>query len=108
MKYFFQFPVILSITTPEVEGRRLILRGRRTITRHYYRKSYLSNSNNQYLTKLISFTGGLAIPAWAIIVLCAIANLLIGVILYFVMRKVVLSGPVGTSNSYAPAMVDDV
>lgn len=57
----------------------------------------------------INFSGGLAIPAWAIIVLCAIANLLIGVILYFVMRKLVLSGTTtSNSNSYAPAMVDDV
>lgn len=55
----------------------------------------------------IHHTGGLAIPAWAIIVLCAIANLLIGVILYFIMRKVVLSGSVDDSNTYAPALIDD-
>ncbi|KAJ6634952.1 hypothetical protein Bhyg_13534, partial [Pseudolycoriella hygida] len=76
--------IILSITVPETDARRLVLRGRRTITRHYNR--------------------GLAIPAWAIIVIVALCQLVIGVVLYFVMRKFVLSGT-SNSNSYTPAGV---
>jgi len=85
--YFTVLLVILSIAVPETDARRLVLRGRRTITRHYNR--------------------GLAIPAWAIIVIVALCQLVIGVVLYFVMRKFVLSGT-SNSNSYTPAMMDDV
>ncbi|KAG4074388.1 hypothetical protein HA402_000367 [Bradysia odoriphaga] len=85
--YFTVLLVILSISVPETDARRLVLRGRRTITRHYNR--------------------GLAIPAWAIIVIVALCQLVIGVVLYFVMRKFVLSGTSNT-NSYTPAMMDDV
>jgi len=85
--YFTVLLVILSIAVPETDARRLVLRGRRTITRHYNR--------------------GLAIPAWAIIVIVALCQLVIGVVVYFVMRKFVLSGT-SNSNSYTPAMMDDV
>lgn len=52
--------------------------------------------------------GGLAIPGWAIIVLVAMGELLVGVILYFAMRKVVLSSSVESSNTYTRAMQNDV
>lgn len=32
----FALAVVLSITISDVESRRLVLRGRRTVTRHYY------------------------------------------------------------------------
>jgi len=79
--------VILSMATPEVEGRRLVLRGRRTITRHYYSR--------------------MALPAWVVIVLVGLADLIIGAILYFVLKKVVLSPPAEASNTYQPALLDD-
>ena len=55
----------------------------------------------------LPFIGGLAIPAWAIVVLIAVANLLLGAVLYFVLRKFVLSGSVSNANSYTPAMIED-
>lgn len=49
------------------------------------------------------FTGGLPIPAWAIIVAVALANLIVGGILYAVMYRFVLSKDVSSQNSYTPA-----
>lgn len=77
--------MILSVFTEETEARRKVLRGRGTVTRRYYR--------------------GLAIPAWAIIVICGLGYLLIGCILYLVMRKFVLSSSDEADNSYSPAFI---
>ncbi|XP_055310222.1 uncharacterized protein LOC129573571 [Sitodiplosis mosellana] len=80
--------VILSITVPEVEGRRLVLRGRRTITRHYY--------------------SGSTLPWWLNIVLIALAQILVGVVLFFVLRRLVLTKSEETMNTYQPAPLEDI
>uniref|UniRef100_A0A336M033 CSON009294 protein n=1 Tax=Culicoides sonorensis TaxID=179676 RepID=A0A336M033_CULSO len=72
--------VILSLCTEEVDARRKILRGRRTVTRHYRR--------------------GMAIPAWAIVLLMGIGYLIIGAVLYLIMRKVVLQAPIENCARY--------
>ncbi|XP_034830651.1 uncharacterized protein hoka [Maniola hyperantus] len=82
--YFAVVLVILSTLTHEVEARRRILRGRRVMTRTYYR--------------------GNAVPAWAISLMAGIGMILIGGVLYVVMRKIVLSSETGTLNTYQPAM----
>ncbi|XP_063534173.1 uncharacterized protein LOC134744329 isoform X1 [Cydia strobilella] len=79
--------VIISTLTQEAEARRKILRGRRVMTRTYYR--------------------GNAIPAWAISLIAGIGMLLIGGILYVVMRKLVLSSETGTLNTYQPALQNE-
>jgi xanthosine utilization system XapX-like protein len=47
------------------------------------------------------------IPAWAIICIVALVNLIIGAIMYVVMRKVIIDAPVENVNSYAAARMDD-
>ncbi|PZC86523.1 uncharacterized protein LOC110376355 [Helicoverpa armigera] len=86
--YFAVILVILSTLTQETEARRKILRGRRVMTRTYYR--------------------GNAVPAWAISLMAGIGMLLIGGVLYVVMRKIVLSSETGSLNTYQPAMQQDV
>ncbi|KAJ8729994.1 hypothetical protein PYW07_017032 [Mythimna separata] len=86
--YFAVILVILSTLTQETEARRKILRGRRVMTRTYYH--------------------GNAVPAWAISLMAGIGMLLIGGILYVVMRKLVLSSETGSLNTYQPAMQQDV
>ncbi|XP_020291032.1 uncharacterized protein LOC109858320 [Pseudomyrmex gracilis] len=78
--------LLLGIFLEEVEARRKILRGRKTITRHYYR--------------------GLAIPAWAVSVLTGVGMLLIGGLLYALLQKFVVdAADTGeTTHSYQPAL----
>ncbi|XP_063534174.1 uncharacterized protein LOC134744329 isoform X2 [Cydia strobilella] len=85
--YLAAILVIISTLTQEAEARRKILRGRRVMTRTYYR--------------------GNAIPAWAISLIAGIGMLLIGGILYVVMRKLVLSSETGTLNTYQPALQNE-
>ncbi|XP_030759879.1 uncharacterized protein LOC115885194 [Sitophilus oryzae] len=74
--------VLLMLATPEVEARRKILRGRKTVTRTYLRP--------------------MAIPAWAIIVLTALGELIIGAVIYVILKKTILDTPVQGSYSVAP------
>ncbi|KAJ0177311.1 hypothetical protein K1T71_007320 [Dendrolimus kikuchii] len=86
--YFAVILVILSTLTQETEARRKILRGRRVMTRTYYR--------------------GNAVPAWAISLMAGIGMLIIGGVLYIVMRKIVLSSETGSLNTYRPAIQQEV
>ncbi|XP_053607185.1 uncharacterized protein hoka [Plodia interpunctella] len=80
--------VILSTLAQEAEARRKILRGRRVMTRTYYR--------------------GNAVPAWAISLMAGIGMLVVGGILYGIMRKVIISAETGTMNTYQRAMTNEV
>ncbi|KAK0169005.1 hypothetical protein PV327_002757 [Microctonus hyperodae] len=81
--------LILGIFISEVEARRKILRGRKTINRRYYR--------------------GIAIPAWSIVLLAGVAMLAIGGGLYFGLKKYIIGDSDNTlTNSYTPAMQNDV
>ncbi|KAJ8922286.1 hypothetical protein NQ315_004225 [Exocentrus adspersus] len=79
--YLTILAVLVALFTEEVEGRRKILRGRRTITRTYFRQS--------------------ALPAWAIVILVAIGEIIIGGIIYVVMRKLIIEPPLTGSYSVA-------
>jgi len=83
--------LVVGIFLEEVEARRKILRGRKTITRRYYR--------------------GTAIPAWAIVLLTGIGMLLLGGGLYALLQKFVVDAAAAADSdngvghhSYTPAM----
>ena len=48
-----------------------------------------------------------AIPAWAIVCIVGLVNLLIGGILYAVLRKVIVDAPAENVNSYAATRLDE-
>ncbi|KAH8380077.1 hypothetical protein KR009_008790 [Drosophila setifemur] len=76
--------VLLACCLQETEATRRVNRGRRTLTRRYFT--------------------GLAIPGWALIVCVALAELLVGGALYFILKKVILDKePDETGTSYTPA-----
>ncbi|XP_037940552.1 uncharacterized protein LOC119673361 [Teleopsis dalmanni] len=81
--YLVIFLILFACCAQDAEGTRRVLRGRRTLTRRYFT--------------------GLAIPGWALVLLIAVSELLIGVILYFVLRRFILSKEVEQANTYAPA-----
>ncbi|KAJ3660199.1 hypothetical protein Zmor_004665 [Zophobas morio] len=62
--------VILLAISQEGECRRKILKGRKAITRTYYRYS--------------------AIPAWAVVLLVGLGQLIIGAILFLILKFFVL------------------
>lgn len=77
--------LLMGIFLEEVEARRKILRGRKTITRRYYR--------------------GTAIPAWAIIVLTGFGMLLLGGGLYVLLQKFVVdAADTVDTHTYQPAL----
>lgn len=53
---------------------------------------------------LYGVTDGTSVPAWAISLMAGIGMLVVGGILYVVMRKLVLSSETGSMNTYQPAM----
>uniref|UniRef100_A0A224XWP0 Uncharacterized protein n=1 Tax=Panstrongylus lignarius TaxID=156445 RepID=A0A224XWP0_9HEMI len=66
--YYFTFTVlVLSSLFSDVDARRKILRGRKTITREYYKDPL--------------------IPAWAKIILIGVGLIIAGIILYFILYK---------------------
>ncbi|XP_017053041.1 uncharacterized protein LOC108096170 [Drosophila ficusphila] len=81
--------VLLACCLQESEATRRVNRGRRTLTRRYFT--------------------GLAIPGWALVVCIALAELLIGGALYFILKKVILDQePDETAaTSYTPAKTHD-
>ncbi|KAK2588920.1 hypothetical protein KPH14_001777 [Odynerus spinipes] len=80
--------LIMGIFVEETEARRKILRGRKTITRQYYR--------------------GTAIPAWSIVLLTGICMLLLGGGLYLLLQKFVVDAADTTkSHSYQPALQNE-
>ncbi|XP_043263657.1 uncharacterized protein LOC122403917 [Colletes gigas] len=86
--YFAIGLLIMGIFMDEVDARRKILRGRKTITRRYY--------------------WGTAIPAWSIVLLIGISMLLAGGGLYAVLQKFVVdNAEVGERHSYQPALQNE-
>ncbi|XP_074026362.1 uncharacterized protein [Leptinotarsa decemlineata] len=74
--------IIFSLVTEEVEGRRTILRGRKTLTRTYLRDN--------------------AVPAYVIVILVGIGEIILGAILYVIMRKTIIDSPLSGSYAVAP------
>lgn len=68
---------VFSLLLEEVDARRKILQGRKTITRTYYKAN--------------------AVPAWAIVVIVSFCMIIVGGILYVIMKKVFLGS--GSSSS---------
>ncbi|XP_018916634.1 uncharacterized protein hoka isoform X1 [Bemisia tabaci] len=69
--YFVIVTIIMAVMFTEVEGRRKILRGRKTITRTYYRS--------------------LGIPSWVLLTIIGFVTLGVNGIVYAVLRKFILS-----------------
>ncbi|KAH1003752.1 hypothetical protein HUJ04_003621 [Dendroctonus ponderosae] len=81
VKCIFLAVIVLCVLVQDNEARRKIVRGRKAVTRQYLRP--------------------LAIPAWAIIVLVAIGQLVIGAFIYLLLKVVILDKPL--QARYAPA-----
>ncbi|KAK4873394.1 hypothetical protein RN001_015423 [Aquatica leii] len=80
LQLIFVILVVVACLMQEVDGRRKILKGRKTITRKYYKSA--------------------AIPSWAIILLVSLGELVMGAVLYFVMKKLIIDPPL--SGTYSP------
>ncbi|CAG9863791.1 unnamed protein product [Phyllotreta striolata] len=74
--------IVIALCSQEVECRRKILMGRKTINRTYLR--------------------GMAVPAYVLIILVGIGQIILGAIMYIVLRKVIISRPISGSYSVAP------
>ncbi|KAM8710273.1 hypothetical protein ACLKA7_016979 [Drosophila subpalustris] len=79
--------VLLACCMQETDATRRVNRGRRTLTRRYF--------------------SGLAIPGWAVILCVAIAELLLGAALYFLMYKFILDKDPDQATTYTPAQTHD-
>ncbi|XP_034481286.1 uncharacterized protein LOC117786963 [Drosophila innubila] len=79
--------VLLACCMQETDATRRVNRGRRTLTRRYFT--------------------GLAIPGWAVILCVAIAELLLGAALYFIMYKFILDKDPDQATTYTPAKTID-
>ncbi|XP_023719848.1 uncharacterized protein LOC111871179 [Cryptotermes secundus] len=78
---------VLSLLFEEVDARRKILQGRKTITRTYYKAN--------------------AVPAWAIVVIVSCCMIIFGGILYVIMKKVFLGSDNSSSGDATTYHTDD-
>lgn len=60
-----------------------------------------------FVTSLLHFADGNAVPAWAISLMAGIGMLVIGGVIYVIMRKMVLSSETGSLNTYQPALQNE-
>ncbi|KAH8365492.1 hypothetical protein KR093_001420 [Drosophila rubida] len=79
--------VLLACFMQEADATRRVNRGRRTLTRRYFT--------------------GLAIPGWAVVTCVAIAELILGAALYFIMYKFILDKEPDSAATYQPAQTHD-
>lgn len=54
------------------------------------------------------FSAPMAVPAWVVIVLVALGEMVLGVVLYFVLRRMVLTKSEEVTNTYQPAPLEDI
>lgn len=64
--------------------------------------SWTKNNHFSYLT------GPTMMPVWVLIVLIALGEIVIGVILYFALRQMVLTKSAEPMNTYQPAPLEDI
>lgn len=74
--------VLLLAISLEVEARRKILRGRKTINRSYMRES--------------------AIPPYVVVILVAFAEIVVGGMLYMILKFCILDKPITPRYQMAP------
>lgn len=61
---------------------------------------------NTYTLMLFYTLGDLAIPAWAIVVLVGLGQIIIGAVVFFVMKRIIVDTPI--TGSYTPAETIEV
>lgn len=50
----------------------------------------------------------MAVPAWVVIIFVALGEMTLGVVLFLVLRRVVLTKSEETANTYQPAPLEDI
>lgn len=102
------FTVLLACCMQETDATRRVNRGRRTLTRRYFSKSICSVAFFRAMSNLfVFFSGGLAIPGWAVVTVVAVAELLLGAAIYFIMYKFILDKDPDQATTYTPAATHD-